>query len=125
MVAEAATFVAVTPAVKQWASAVTETSVYRGFQDSEPLPQIRAARIGGPDEAALYQFDVLGDGATAVENLAAVLATALEALSGVVVDGVLLHGARVDDVRWAPDSTTDRPRMIVSAVVTATAATAV
>ena len=125
MVAEAATFVAVTPAVKAWATAVTSTSTYRGFQDSEALPQIRAARLGGPDESALFQFDVLGAGSDAVEALAALLATELEALARYVVDGVVLHGATVQDVRWAPDSTTDRPRMIVTAVLTATAATAV
>lgn len=127
MVAEAAVFAPVTSAVKQWAQQATGVSVYRGFQDSEALPQIRASRFGGPDEAALFQFDVLGakGQAVAVEQLAALLATRLDALAGFVAEGVRLHGARVDDIRWAPDSTTDRPRFIVSAVVTATAATAV
>jgi hypothetical protein len=126
MVAEAITAVPVTAAVKTWAAEVTDTPVYRGFADSEPLPQIRVSRFGGPDESCLFQFDVLGDHGTvvAVETLAATLASALTALSSYSADGVLLHGARWDDSRWAPDSTTDRPRFIVTATFTATAATA-
>ena len=126
MVAEAITAVPVTAAVKTWTADVTGVPVGRGFNDASGYPQIRVSRFGGPDESCLFQFDILGSqgSVVALETLAALLASELTALANYSTGGVLLHGARWDDSRWAPEPTTDRPRFIVTATFTATAATA-
>jgi hypothetical protein len=122
MVAEATVWVPVIGAVQGWLATATGLRVFRGFNDAAPLPQVRLTRIGGPDERALFQLDIVGDHGSDVEQVAADLCTTLDGLTRTRQGDVLLHGARIDDVRWAPDSTTDRPRMIVTAAIFATSA---
>ena len=49
------------------------------------------------------------------------LATAIDALGRYTHDQTLLHGARVEGVRWLPDEESDTPRYLVEATFTASA----
>jgi hypothetical protein len=124
MVAEPRTWVPVTKVVREWArdSVLSiDRRVFRGVSRA-PFPQIIPMRISGPDDDCLIQFDVWGapGGADQAEQVAADLATAADALGRYTSDGVILHGARVEDVRWQPDDESDQPRFIVQITFFAT-----
>lgn len=125
MVAEPRTWVDVEAAVRAWArGAMPSVSgrVFFAFAERADLPQIVVWRLGGPDDRCLVQFDVWANTKAEAAGAAAELATALDGLIRYVGAGALLHGAVVIDARWMPDDTSDLPRYIVDATVTATAA---
>lgn len=97
-------------------------------------PLVTIQRVGGGDDPsadvpidrALIQVDVWGEPrrkSQATEVLGA-LRTALEAIRGRVhlSPGIDAFGATVETVFYAPDPADDRPRYIVTALVTAIAA---
>lgn len=123
MVAEPRTFVDVEGAVRAWARDVLPTvegRVFFAVSDSAAFPQITLFRVSGPDEAARIQFGVYGGTKAEAAQIAADLATAVEATSQYVSGAVLLHGAAVDSIRWQPDPASDRPRYVVDVIVAAT-----
>lgn len=124
MVAEARTWVDVEAAVREWARDVVSSvdrRVFFGFNNKVEMPQVVLFRIAGPDDRCLIQFDAWAQGKAQAATVAAELATAADELSRYVHDGVLLHGARVEGVRWQPDEESDTPRYIVEVTFTATA----
>ncbi|MGE0133762.1 MAG: hypothetical protein AB7L91_06285 [Dehalococcoidia bacterium] len=123
MVAEARTWVDVESAVREWARdrvASAERRVFFGANVSAPVPQIVLFRIAGPDDRCLIQFDVWGDSKAQAAATAAELATAADEVGRYTHDGVILHGAVVDSVRWQPDDESDQPRYVVDVMFTAT-----
>lgn len=126
MVAEPRTWVDVEGAVRAWARQslpALEGRVFFGFANDAPLPQVVLTRIAGSDDRCLLQFDCWAETKAASAQLAAALATAIDALARWVDGEVVLHGARVDEVRWQPDPESDTPRHIVEATFTAAART--
>ncbi|MBM4438462.1 MAG: hypothetical protein FJ029_14820 [Actinobacteria bacterium] len=122
---DARTWVDVERAVRAWARQVLpdlEGRVFFGASNGARMPQVVLTRVAGPDDRCLIQFDVWAETKAAAAGVAAVLATAAERLGRYVGDGVLLHGARVESVRWQPDEESDAPRYIVEATFTAGAA---
>lgn len=83
--------------------------------------QIVLFRVAGPDDNCLIQCDVWGQTKADAAALAAELATAADSLARYSWEGVLLHSASVDSVRWLPDDAADTPRYIVELTIFATA----
>ena len=124
MVAEPRTWVDVEDAVRAWVREALpdlEGRVFFGANNDAAMPQVVLSRITGPDNRCLIQFDAWADTKAAAAQLAADLATALDALGRYTHDATLLHGARVEGVRWLPDEESDTPRYVVEATFTATA----
>lgn len=142
MVAEARTWVDVEAAVRAWLREYlpeVEGRVFFAFDGRLPAgkSQVVVQRIWGPDDRCLIQFDVWGRTKAVASQIASVLATEADALGRytfepeeLAVDGdeesprvpVLLHGALVESVRWQPDEESGKPRYVVEAMFTATAA---
>lgn len=98
--------------------------VFFGTNNAAEKPQIVLFRVAGPDDQCLIQFDVRGTTKESAAETAAALATALDAIARYPFNGVILHGATVDSVRWLPDEALpvkDSARYIVEATITATA----
>ena len=124
MVAEPRIWVDVEDAVRAWARAALpalEGRVFFGANNDAAMPQVVLSRIAGPDDRCLIQFDVWADAKAASAQFAADLATALDALGRYTHGTTLLHGARVEGVRWLPDDANDTPRHVVEATFTASA----
>lgn len=124
MVAEAHTWVDVEDAVRAWARAALpdlDGRVFFGASNAAALPQVVLSRVGGPDGRCLVQFDVWAKPKAAAAQLAASLATAVDGLGRYAHGTTLLHGARVEGVRWLPDEESDTPRYVVEATFTASA----
>lgn len=124
MVAEARTWVDIESALRSWARDAVpsvDRRVFFGVNDRAAMPQIVLFRIFGPDDRALIQFDAWGDTKSQAASVGAELCTALDALSHTVYGDVILHGSRVDAVRWQPDEESDQPRYTIDAVVMASA----
>jgi hypothetical protein len=120
MVAEAYVAVDVEKACRQWARDGGFVTFF-GVNNNGTFPQVVVQRVGGPDDEARIQWDVWGGTKQQAAATAADLATGLSALARYAFDGIRLHGAQVDGVRWVPDPDSDRARYIVDTVVTATA----
>ena len=124
MFAEPRTWVNVEDAVRAWARGALPTidgRVFFGANNDAAMPQVGLSRITGPDDRCLVQFDVWAETKAAAAQLAADLATALDALGRYTHETTLLHGARVEGVRWLPDEESDTPRYVVEATFTASA----
>lgn len=117
---EARTAVDVEDAVRQWARSLGYTAFF-GVNNNATFPQVVILRVAGTDDDCLIQFDVWGGTKAEAADVAASLASDLTALAGYTDGGVRLHDAAWSGTRWLPDPTTDRPRYIVEATVTATA----
>ena len=103
---EAKTWVDVEGAVREWARDAATSAVRRVFfevNDAAPFPQIRVQRVAGPDQDCLVTLHCYGDYKATAASLAAEVATAADALGRYTHDGVLLHGARVEQIRPVPD----------------------
>src|SRR5690554_4645770 len=103
MVAEPRTYVDIESAVREWARDSVpgvERRVFFGANNHAAMPQIVLFRIAGPDDRCLIQFDVWAAGKAQAAQMAAELATAADAIGRYTHDGVLLHGAAVEGVRW-------------------------
>lgn len=127
MVAQPVTWVDVESAVRAWArDYVTSVArkVFFAVRTDLSYPQVTVHRIGGPDDNCLMQFDCWGANKAAAAQLAAEVATEIDALPRYATDTVILHGAAVDSVRWFPDPESDQARYIVDATFTATATAA-
>jgi hypothetical protein len=123
MVAEARTWVDVEGAVRAWAREALpglEGRVFLGFNTAANANQIVLFRIGGPDDRCLIQFDVWAATKAVAASTAAELATAADAIGRYTHQGVLLHGATVESVRWQPDEQSDTPRFVVDVMFFAT-----
>jgi hypothetical protein len=127
VIAEPRTWVDVESAVREWVrdnvTAVNRRAFF-GTNDKAGKPQIVLFRVAGPDDACLIQFDVRGSSKAETATAAAELATAADALARYAHEGVVLHGAVVDSVRWLPDEDLpvgDSARYIVDITFTATA----
>jgi hypothetical protein len=126
MFAEPRTWVDVEGAICPWARSVLpalDERVFFGVSNDAPLPQVVLTRISGPDDRCLVQFDCWGETKAASAQLAADLATAIDTLTRHVDDETVLHGARLEGVRWQPDQESDTPRYVVEATFTASART--
>lgn len=126
MFAEPRTWVDVESAVRVWARSVLpvlEERVFFGFSNDASLPQVVLTRITGPDDRCLVQFDCWAATKAEATTLAADLATAIDALARYVDDETVLHGARIEGVRWQPDQESDTPRYVVEATFTASSRT--
>lgn len=124
MVAEPSTWVDVEDAVRAWARGALpaiDGRVFFGASNDAAMPQVVLSRIGGPDGRCLIQFDVWAKTKAAAAQVAASLATAIDALGRYTHDQTLLLGARVEGVRWLPDEESDTPRYVVEATFTASA----
>lgn len=121
MVAEPYTAVDVESAVRQWTRDQGFVAFF-GVNNNGTFPQITLQRIAGPDDDCLIQWDVWGGTKAEAATTEASLRTALTGMSVYVHDGVRLHGASDPTSRWLPDPDSDRPRYIVEASITATAA---
>jgi hypothetical protein len=123
VVAEARIWVDVESALREWARdnvPSVDRRVFFGATDKAGLPQIAVFRIFGTDDNALIQFDAWGKDKRQAAAVAAEIATAADELSRYVYDDVLLHGARVETIRWQPDEVSDRARYVMDVTVTAT-----
>lgn len=123
MVAEARTWVDVESAVREWARDAVVGANRRVFfaPTASTEPQIALFRVAGPDDRCLIQFDAWAPNKAQAASLAAELATAADALGRYTHGDVLLHGARVEGVRWQPDEESGAARYVVEATITATA----
>jgi len=126
VVAEARTFVDVEGPLREYVRDQVASVNRRVFFEVNPkvpatLAQVIIQRIAGRDESCLIQFDVWAASKAAAAEIAAELATALEALAHFTAAGAIVHGATVESVRWQPDPESNAPRYIVEATVTATA----
>jgi hypothetical protein len=122
MVEEASTWVDVEIAVREWARDFVLSADRRVFfsaHDDTTVPQIVVQRIAGRDESCLIQFDVWAPNKLTAVQVSTELATALDALARFSHEGVLLHGADVQNVRWQPDAEDNMPRYIIDAILTA------
>lgn len=125
MVAEPRAWVDVESAVRAWTREALPSlngGAFFGFSNDAPLPQVVLSRIGGPDDRCLVQLDCWAETKAASAQLAADLATALDGLDRFTHQQTVLHGARVESVRWQPDQESDTPRHVVEATFTARAA---
>jgi hypothetical protein len=125
MVAEPRTWVDVEDAVRAWARAALpdlEGRAFFGFSNDAALPQVVLTRVAGPDDRALIQLDVWAETKAAAATTAAELCTAADALSRFTHEQTLLHGARVEHVRWQPEEESDTPRYVVEVTFAASAA---
>lgn len=124
MVAEPRVWVDIEPAVRAWLrDAVTSAGdrVFMSFNEKAAMPQASVERIAGPDDACLMQLSAWGAHKADAAQLAAELATVADALGRYAHDGVVLLGARVEDVRNLPDVESDTPRYVVDVTITAIA----
>jgi hypothetical protein len=127
MVAQPVVWVDVESAVRAWArDAVTSASrrVFFGRNNDLTGNQVVLHRVGGSDDRCLIQFDCWSSTKAGSASLAAELATEADALTRYEDDGVILHAAAVDAVRWLPDFESDSPRHIVDVTFVASAAPA-
>lgn len=126
-IAEPRIWVDVEGAVRAWIrEAVTSANnrVFFGTNDTvfeKGDSQIVLFRVAGPDDNCLIQCDVWAKTKAAAAALAAELATAADGLARYSWEGVLLHSASVDSIRWLPDDAADTPRYIVEITFFATA----
>ncbi len=123
MVAEPRAWVDVESAVRAWARQALPSldgRAFFGFSNDASLPQVVLVRIAGPDDRCLLQFDCWAETKAGSAQLAADLATALDGLDRFIHQETVLHGARVEGVRWQPDQESDAPRHVVEATFTAT-----
>jgi hypothetical protein len=118
MVAEPRTAVDVGAAIRDWLRGELTVPVFFGVNNDAPFPQVVLMRMGGPDEACRFQFDVWGGTRQQAAETAAELASALSDCRH-DFDNVRLHGANWELTRWFPDPESDRPRFIVDATFTA------
>lgn len=126
MVAEPRTWVDVESALRAWvrqALPSLDGRAFFGFSNDATLPQVVLTRISGPDDRCLVQFDCWADTKAESAQLAADLATAIDALARYVDGETVLHGARIDGIRWQPDQESDTPRYVVEATFTASSRT--
>lgn len=126
MIAEPRTWVDVEGAIRAWARDAVVTSGGRVFFAANSKvtdPQIVLQRIAGTDDNCLIQCDVWAGSKAAAAALAAELASEADALASYHFDGVVLHGAAVESIRWRPDEESNAPRYIVDITFTATAST--
>ena len=124
MVAEPRTWVDVESAVRAWAREALpalDGHVFFGASNDAAMPQVVLTRIAGPDDRCVIQFDVWAETKAAAAVLAAELATAADGLARYAHENTVLHGARVESVRWQPDEESDTPRYVVDATYTASA----
>jgi hypothetical protein len=124
MFAEPRTFVDVTsaiPAFLKTAVPALGNRAFMGAPKAAATPYTTCYRLAGTDDRAMYQIDVWGQNRTQAETVAAQVATAIEGLSRFVAGPVLLHGAVVEDVKWLPDPASNKARVVVLALFTATA----
>jgi len=124
MVAEPRTWVDIETALRSWARAalpVLEGRVFFGAPADSALPLVTLHRIAGTDDRCLVQFDCWAALKAEAAITATAVATALDALTHAEHDGVLLHGATVEQIRWLPDEESNTPRYVVEATVVATA----
>jgi hypothetical protein len=124
MVAEPRTWVGVMECVRAWARSVLPSlsgRVFFNFNKAAPMPQIVLRRIAGPDDRSLFQFNVYAALGNEAEETEGLLCTAIDQLSRYVQNGVFLHGAVVEDVRWQPDPEANTPCYVVDATFFATA----
>jgi hypothetical protein len=124
MAAEAAVFVDVDGALRQWTRDAVPSVNRRVFfgAGKAALPQITVQRLTGRDEAAIYTFHVWAEKHEQAAMVAAELATAIEAIAGYTHDGVLIHGGAVQTIQNRPDPRSARPRFVVDATFAVTAA---
>ncbi|MBM4414902.1 MAG: hypothetical protein FJ035_01225 [Chloroflexi bacterium] len=125
MVAEPHTWVDVEDAIRAWGREALpdlEGRVFFGFSNDAALPQVVLTRIAGPDDRCLIQFDLWAATKAAAAAVAAELCTAVDALGRFTHEQTVLHGARVEQVRWQPDEESDTPRYVVEATFAASAA---
>jgi hypothetical protein len=117
MVAEAREWVQVQKIVQAWARAnvaSVDRRVFFGANNKAAYPQIVAFKIGGPDDAALIQFDVWANTETQAAQIAAELCTVADQLSRYEHEAGMLKGAVViDSGQWQPDEESNKPRYIV------------
>lgn len=100
-------------------------------RESPTFPLITVLRAGGGDDPSEAPIDnavltINCWGSTSKAQAWAVAMSVRRALRKIraktlLTSGVYAHGAVVDGVIWAPDPADDRPRYIVTALVTATA----
>lgn len=130
MIAEARPWVDVEAAAREWTRDFMPSvnrRVFFGPSNEAALPQIVLFRIAGTDDECLIQFEVWDNFKRPAIAVAMDLATQIDLLSRYVYrptngPAVLLHGARVLDMRWLPDTEGATPRYVVEAVITATPA---
>lgn len=119
MVAEARQWIPVQRLVQAWARdnvASVNRRVFFGANNKATLPQIVAFRIGGPDDAALIQFDVYSQTEEEAGQIAAELCTAADQISryeSSSAPGMLKGAVIVDSGQWQPDEESGKPRYIV------------
>lgn len=113
-------------------NAVVSARVFFGVPKANPIfPLVTLARVGGgqdasevPVDLAVMNISCWGD--STKEQAANVMNAVRRALNKIrrrtLVSGVALHGAQVDTVLWSPDPEDARPRYIITARVTASAA---
>jgi len=109
-IAEPRVWVDVESAVREWirdSVSSVDRRAFFGTNDKAGKPQIVLFRVAGPDDVCLIQCDVWGTSKAEAAATAAELATAADALARYAHEGVLLHGAIVDSIRWLPDE--DQP----------------
>lgn len=124
MVAEPRTWVDVDGALREWARdhvAGVGRRVFFGANVKAAYPYLVVSRIGGPDDRVLVQVDAWGSTQAQAAAAARELCDAADGLSRYRHNGALLHGARVESVRWQPDDESATPRYIVDLTVSATA----
>ena len=122
---EAKTWVDVESAVREWARDANTAALRRVFfevNNDAAFPQVRVQRVAGPDLDCLVTLHCYGSHKAAAASLAAEVATAADALGRYEHGGVLLHGARVEQIRPVPDP--EQPakgRYVVDVTFTASA----
>jgi hypothetical protein len=125
VVAEPRLWVDVESAIREWARdsvASVDRRVFFSPNNAAAFPQISLSRIAGPDDRCLIQFDAWAAHRAEAAQTAAELATAADAIGRYAHDGVLLHGALVESVRWQPDEQSDTARYVVEATFAVTSA---
>lgn len=113
-------------------SAAVNARVFFGVPKNNPtFPLVTLARVGGGQDASEVPVDLAVVnincwGNSTKDDAAIVMNAVRRALNKLrrrtLVSGVALHGAQVDTVIWSPDPEDARPRYIVTARVTASAA---
>jgi len=105
-------------------------SIFLSMPKGSPIPSLIINRIGGgprarkdiPESVVRYTYSCWGNTRDEASTIARTLIAELENLARTRVDvnalGVQLYAAEVMNVRWLPDPDSDRPRVIVDAMVT-------